>query len=232
MTNQQSQKGRGCFFYGCLTLVVLLLVGAVGTFLGVRHDITRLAENYTDTQPMELPSVTATSKEAEAVQNRMEAFADGMENGTSVEPLLLSERDLNVLIAGSPDFSEFKDKVYISLEEDQIKGQLSYPLKDIGLAKIQGRFLNGAAGFKASLEHGVLIVTLESLQVRGKDLPEKFMVQLRRENLAKEAYKDPDTAAAMRKLESIEVKDGQIIIRPRTARPKAEIEEPAAVEDY
>ena len=40
---------------------------------------------------------------------------------------------------------------------------------------VRGRYLNGEADFKASLSDGVLIVTLESVEVNGKKVPDEFM---------------------------------------------------------
>ena len=50
------RKGRGCFFYGCLTSLVLLLVVfllALFTVRWIRNEINA----YTDTAPMTLPKV-------------------------------------------------------------------------------------------------------------------------------------------------------------------------------
>jgi hypothetical protein len=41
------------------------------------------------------------------------------------------------------------------------------------------------------------------------------MSQLRHENLAKEAYKDPKNAEAIRKLDSIQVQESQVLIKAR-----------------
>ena len=54
----------------------------------------------------------------------------------------------------------------------------------------RGRYLNGEADLKASLEDGVLIVTLASFEVNGKKAPEEFMTEVREQNVAKDFYKD------------------------------------------
>ena len=38
---------------------------------------------------------------------------------------------------------------------------------------------------------------------------------MRKQNLAKDAYKDPKNAEMIRKLESLEIKDGKIILKVR-----------------
>ncbi len=44
------------------------------------------------------------------------------------------------------------------------------------------------------------------------------MTNLRQQNLAQDVYKNPENAQQIRNLESIEIKDGKLIIKPR---PKA-----------
>ena len=145
------------------------------------------------------------------------SFGEAMEQGKLVEPLILTERDINALLAKAPNTKELADKVYVSLNGDQVKGQVSIPLSGLGwLGK--GRYLNGEATFNVSLENGVLIVTAQEIKVKGKPLPEQFMKQLRQENLAKEAYKDSKNAEAIRKLDSVQIEGGRAIIRARETK--------------
>ena len=83
------------------------------------------------------------------------------------------------------------------------------------LGLTRGRYLNGEAELKVSLEDGVLFVTIDSFEINGKRPPEEFMDSFRAQNIVKDIYKDPKTAEEIRKLESIEIKDGKIIIKAR-----------------
>jgi hypothetical protein len=85
----------------------------------------------------------------------------------------------------------------------------------------KGRYLNGEADLKASFDNGILIVTLDSLEVNGKHLPDEIMNGLRQQNLAKDAYKDPKNAEMLRKVDSMTIKDGKIIIRVRAKGAEA-----------
>ncbi len=105
------------------------------------------------------------------------------------------------------------------MEGDKLKAQVSIPLDNLEVSPLRGRFLNGEAELKASLSDGVLIVTLDSLEVNGKQLPQRFLEELRAQNLAKDAYKNPRNAEMIRRFESIQIQDGKIILRPR-AREK------------
>ncbi len=215
-TPAPATKGRGCFFYGCLTSVVLLLLAGLLVFLGVRFVRNKL-NAYTDAQPLKMPKVEMTDAEFQILQQRMKAFAAALEQGKPLEPLSLNERDLNALIGLSPNTKELADKVHVSLNGNEVKGMVSIPLSGLGwLGK--GRYLNGDATFQVSLENGVLIVTAQEIRVKGVPIPESFMGPLRRENLAKEAYKDPQNAETIRKFESIQVEDSQVTVKARPAQ--------------
>jgi hypothetical protein len=209
-------KGRGCLFYGCLTCLVLLVIAGVMAFFAVRFVRNRI-NDYTDAAPMKLPKVEMADAEFKQLDERVKSFRDAMEQGKPTGPLVLTERDLNALIVNAPNAKEMADKVYVSLSGDQVKGQVSLPLSGLGwLGK--GRYLNGDAAFNVSLENGVLIVTAREVRVKGEPLPEAIMARLRQENLARDLYKDPKNAEALRKVESVQVQDAQVIIKARPAK--------------
>lgn len=222
MNQEPVRKGRGCLFYGCLTLVVLVVVGAAALYFGTRYALNQAIQKYTDSGPMTLPKVEFTVAEAAGAQARFKAFQEAIKAGTPTEPLSLAEKEINALIANSPDFGKLKDKVYVSLDGNQIKGQISYPLEEVPipwLARMgKGRYLNGAAGLNVSMQNGSLLVTLQSLEVKGEPVPDQFMAGVRQQNLAQEVYKDARNVEALGKIESIEIKDGKIEVKARAGK--------------
>jgi hypothetical protein len=76
---------------------------------------------------------------------------------------------------------------------------------------------------KATLKDGILNLTIETLEVNGRPVPKEFMDALNQSSL--EFSKDPDFANRMRKFDSLEVKDGKIIINGRGTKTG---KEPAA----
>jgi hypothetical protein len=216
-------RQRGCLFYGCiiagiLSLLVLIAVG-VGVLFVYRW-FERVLEEYTATAPRELPRVEMAAEQRQTLRERVEAFRAAIKEGRPTEPLVLSSEDLNALIDENPDL---KGKVYVAINQEKLKGQVSIPLNNFpSFGLTRGRYLNGEGEFKVSLQDGVLIVTLESLLVNGKTLPAELMNSFRNQNLARDAYKDERTAEEIRKFQSIEVKDGKVIItaRDRTRAPE------------
>jgi hypothetical protein len=219
-------KQRGCFFYGCViasVLTVLLIIGLAGLAYLAYRTFNQYMEEYTSKTPRDLPQVKVTKEEQEAVVDRFKSFRQRIKDQTATEPLVLTGEDLNALVQEVP---ELKGRVFFTVEEGKIKGQVSIPLSlfmDTNFTR--GRYLNGEAEFKASLADGVLVVILDSIEVNGKRPPEQAMANLRQQNLAKDFYKDPENAAMIRRFESLEITDGKIVIKPR---PKSKSTEEAS----
>ena len=224
---QAPPRQRGCFFYGCiiasvLAVLTMILIG-VGAVLLYRL-AGRMVEEYTATVPRDLPKVEMPAEKRQTLKERVETFRKAVNEGTPTEQLVLTSDDLNALLEEQP---ELKGKIYVKVEGDEVKGQVSIPLDQLGFPMVKGRYLNGEADLKASLKDGVLIVTLDSIEVNGKRVPDQVMEGIRKENLAKDAYKDEKSSEMMRKLESLEIKDGKIILKVR-AKPGATSVEPTA----
>jgi hypothetical protein len=209
-------RQRGCFFYGCViasVLTVLLIIAlALLAYVALRT-ANRYLEEYTSTKPRELPKVQLSEEQREEVVERFKEFRQDVNDGTATEPLVLTGDDLNALVEEEP---KLKGRVHLTIEGDEVKGQVSIPLTlFLDSSMTRDRYLNGEAKFRASLDNGVLIVTLDSLEVNGKSPPEQIMADIRKQNLAKDAYKDPENAEMIRRFESLQIKDGKIILKPR-----------------
>lgn len=220
-------RQRGCFFYGCVissVLAVLLIIAlAVLAFFAMRF-FSGLVDEWTSPAPAELPKVQVSEEVRTSVRDRVNAFRKALTEGTAVDPLVLDSDDLNALIEENPDL---RGRIFARVEGDKLKAKISFPLEKLKIGMLKGRYLNGEAELKASLGDGILVVTLETLEVNGKHPPERFLSELRKQNLAKDAYDNPDNAEMIRRFESLEIKDGKIILKPRNrAKPAAESTQP------
>lgn len=211
-SDQNPPKKRGCFFYGCLSMIVLSLVAVLLIYLGFRY-LGRVAEEFTDSKPALIETVEVSPARLEALQKRLAAFKEVLDAQKVSEELSLSAEDLNSLIANEPGLKELRNRVFVSIEGDWIKGKVSIPLDKFPLFRLKGRYLNGTATFKASLENGHLLVMLDTLEVNGKPLPAQFLSQLRKQNLAQDVQQDPKTAQAIQKFETIRIQDGSVIVK-------------------
>ena len=213
-------RQRGCFFYGCVIAsvltVLLIIMLAVLAFIGVRF-FYGLVEQWTSPTPMELPKVQISEDQQKSVRERIQRVQGGGRRrnggrspGADQRGPQRADRGFS-RIQGQGSTPGWRETSSRPRSASRSTTWRSSPLR--------GRFLNGEAELKASLSDGVLIVTLDSLEVNGKQLPERFLAELRAQNLAKDAYKNPRNAEMIRRFESIQIQDGKIILRPR-AREK------------
>ncbi len=216
MSTEPGKQRRGCLFYGCLGAIVFALIIVVALFFVYRVAVNRFLA-FTDTKSTELPKVEMTAGESESLQKRVQGFSEDLKAGKTPDVLRLSEKEINGMIATLPELQGLKDKVYVSIDKNRVRGQVSWPLDKLPIPALRNRYVNGEATFKVSLQGGVLIVTLDSLSVGGKSAPEEMMTAFRAENLAKDIYRDPKQAEFMQQLESVEVTDGGVSV---TAKPK------------
>jgi hypothetical protein len=224
------RKPRGCLFYGCLTVAILaliavLLVGA-GAYFGYRA-VEEFVQEYAEDAPKPVPVVELPAEEVEAVQERIKKFRDALSAGKPTEPLVLTAAEINSLIAEVP---VLEGRLAVDFAGDKVRGQVSLPLDALGFPAnvlFPGKYLNGNAEFRVGIEDGELVVRLESLEVKGKRVPDTFVATLRTENLAREAN-TPANAPHVAKIKSIEIKDDKLIISPK---PPPELQGPAPAKE-
>jgi len=201
---------------GCLSIIVLAAVGGYLAYRGIKGVIVRVADQYTSTEPLQLPEVDVTDEQASTLLERVSTFTQELDAGDGTPPALtLTARDINTLIERHPEWSEVSDKLRVSIEGDRIHGQTSIPLGGIS-SMLEGRYLNALAVFRLELSAGRLAVYLDSAEVGGNVLPEELMGPLRAENLAEKVNQDPDVAAILDKLQSVTIQNGTLSIVPKT----------------
>ena len=216
--NTEQKKKGGCakaFGIGCLSILILAAAGGFLAYRGVKKAIGKLSEEYTQTAPATLPTVKVSESEVAELFARVKEFSIAVKEGESASTeLILTAKDLNVLIQKSPAWSSVAGKVYVRIEDNSIHGDASFPLDEL-MPLLKDRWLNGSASFKVETAAGRLLVFADSLSIRGKPLPEDFMKGLRSKNLAEEITKNPEKAALFEKLEFIKISDNKLHIKSR-----------------
>jgi hypothetical protein len=225
-----ARRPRGCLFYGCLTVAILALIAIIlvgtGAYLGYRA-VEEFVQEYADDVGKPVPVVELPAEEVEAVQERIKKFRDALAAGKATDPLVLTADEVNSLIAEQP---WLPGKLALEFAGDKVRGQVSIPLESLGFPAnvlFPGKFLNGNAEFSVGLDGDQLVVKLESLEVKGKHVPDNYVATFRAENLARGAN-TPANAKHVARLKSIEIKDGKLIISPK---PQPEAPGPAPAKD-
>lgn len=224
MTNESnSPKKRGCLFYGCLSLIIVALlvvtVGILGYFF-VKRTAEGWMRDYTDVAPARLERVEYSREETAVLQRKVAEFQKALESGTNLVELTLTAEDLNALISAQ---RELKDKLFVRIDNDQVRGDISMPLSDMGPLKLGGRYLNATVAFNIVLTNGVLDVRLRDAKVNEKPLPAMILSELKKNNLAQDLQKDPRSAADVAQFDTIQVTNGAVVLRNRLG-PRGNIE--------
>jgi hypothetical protein len=213
-------KKRGCFFYGCITCLVIIVVVGLAGFLAVRYAVNRLnatIAEYTDDHPIALPKVEMSKAEMEALRHRLDSFNDALNAHSNAPPLVLSTREVNALLENTPEMNGFTNSFYVDIVSNQIKGSISLPMDGfrIPLVKFKGRYLNGSGTFGFAKSNDMVFVNIQSLEVKGKPLPQTYLAQLRNVNLAENYNKNSTNRAVLADYDSIVVSNNSVIIEPK-----------------
>jgi len=222
MPDHPSGKGRGCFFYGCLTGILVFFGVLVGLYFGIRQAVRILNRDYTATAPTPLPQLQVSQSERERIAQSIREQADAAAKSKSPPPLALSETELNVLLAQSPELKSYVKQIYFKPEDNILKAQVSIPLdqfdfwktasKRMWLPELRNRYLNGTASFDVASSNGQVTLFLKDLVVNGKSLPKTFIDKVKSENLARNANQDSKLQPTLNRVQSIEVKDSKVIV--------------------
>ena len=216
MDEPTTKPRRGCFHFGCIAGLILMLVMLVGGLIGLYY-AKKMFNDFTDTKPAQLPQVQMSPAEIDRLEQRLDTFRAAIRSGKPTEPLTLSADEINALMQNDPDFSALKGKLYVTFEADQIKGQLSLAMQEVGLSIFKGRYLNGTGTFSLSLQRGRILLHLLTFAVKNKHVPEVYMQEIRKHNFAENFNSNPRAKAALDRLQDIKIHEGKLTVLPKPA---------------
>src|SRR5260221_3331870 len=215
MDDQTPKPRRSFLSYGCLAGLVFMLMVVLGGLFGLYY-AKKMFRDFTDSTPMALPQTQMSRAEIDQLEQRIETFRQTVRTGKPTPPLILTSDEINALIANDSDFGALKGKLYVTMSGDNVKGQLSVPMDSVGLPLFKGRYLNGTGTFNVSLHSGRIRLSTMSFLVKGKPVPEVYMEQIRKNNLAEGINSDPRATAALDRLQDIKVQDGKLVVIPKS----------------
>lgn len=207
--------GIGCSV-GCLFTLLIAGVISYVIYVKAKEIGTGILNEYTSETPIVFVAPEADQASIDDVISRYDAFSDAMKEGTETSPLTLSEADINLLIYHHPDWKEMAGHTSISIEDDQLTGQLSIPLDELG-SLLKGRFLNGSATIRLSLSDGHLEGYMDSIEVANQMVPPEIISELQKDNIFKKSETDPEFREKIRGLDEIRIEGGELIIVPKPA---------------
>jgi hypothetical protein len=215
-------KERSCLFYGCLTVLVLVVIFCVVIFFAVRAAVTSFVAKHTSSQPLSMPKIEMTTSERQALDAKLTGFQaiTNQAAAASVPALTLNAGEINELISRHPDM---KNRFFVDIGSNQITGKISLPLEELKFPIIgrwlKGRYLNGSAGLRAGVQSGVLVVNLASVEVNGVQVPPEVISGMSQENLAMGFYGNPQVSNVLTRLASVEINEGKVVVKPKVPDP-------------
>jgi hypothetical protein len=222
---QQRRARRGCMFYGCIVGIVMMLMLLAGVLFGL-HQLQKTVIGFTDSNPTAFPTVNLSPSQLDALRQRVNTFSNAVSTGKPATPLVLDSDEINALIADHAGRTNLAGNVYVSLQDDKVKGQISIRLSDLPVrvlkSRFKNRFLNGNAVLSVSLHQGNLGIFVDQVNVKGKPLPDSFMRPLHEINWAESASTNRNASSALSKIQAIEVKDGKLIVTPAEGPEKTQ----------
>lgn len=210
------KKKKGCMFYGCLSTVVLCLVGAAILYWFIGGLQSSLA-------PVALPNISYSQEEANGVRAKIGLFAAAAKSGPA--EINLSERDLNLALQSLPELVKIKDYVRITVNGDKIGAILSIPVKEIPFdqgqlpeniplfGKPDDMHVNGRAVVRIDGSGAEPKIYLDNLELPGAPAPFAKVISTivgRVDLFQKWKEKNPNEA---KKLRGLEVRDSSLILK-------------------
>ena len=218
--DRTQKSGRGCLFYGLITIVAVIIALFVGTYFGTRKALNMVMQNYTGTAPVEIPQLELTPEEREARVEALDAeMRKAVESGGTVA---FGDVDLNLLLARTPGVSNFADQIFLRVETNRVKADVSIPLDQFEDWKkvarrfqskdLSGRYLNATLSLVPAVVNGALQLDLEEIEVKGEALPDTFTGKVDLETVTEQANRSPEAKKVLDRIEAVEVTEGEVRI--------------------
>ena len=207
------KKSYRWVLYTFLGLVGLAICVVVIGGLVVRHAIKSFVQNYTQIQPVALPKVEDAPQKMEQLTGKFMAFKAALDADKIPEPWVLTADDLNAVVASIPPI---QDKLFFSIDGNQINAKFSLSLEQLTKGKFKGRHLNGVVHLKVGVANQSLNIWADAIEANGKPLPSYIMKRIRLQNLANQMNNNVTQAQIIQQIDTLEVKDDQIIITGRS----------------
>ncbi|MXY48468.1 MAG: hypothetical protein F4Y38_04105 [Gemmatimonadetes bacterium] len=199
---------------GCLSAIILLAVIAGAAYYFILQASDELVDTYTSPEPLDFARAEEGRDEALSVIDRFRDFVIALERGEETGSFSLSADDINALLEYEDLLREFHGMARVDIQDDRLLAEISVPL-DLFNERFEGRYLNGTGDISVEMRDGRLEVNIDRLEVGGRNIPEEFMNEIRKNNLVETLLQDHSLERFMGLVKSVKVEDGRVVIEPK-----------------
>ena len=174
-------------------LFVAISVGALLFF--VRSKFIK----YTSDAPAQIEQVYFSSNEEKDIKERIKELKSISQKGGE---FVLTDRDLNLLIASNP---QFKNRAYVDFMGDKINIKFSIPFMK--------RYINGDLSGKLSMKDGLLKLEIDRCNVMGFKTPSKELRDKIASSLVEGLKNNPEFRKIERRIEYVYLEKQKLHIK-------------------
>ena len=206
---------RGCLFRALAIVGVLAALLAIAGYFMLRALENRM-EDISHEKPLEMPTPHRSAERKLALVEQVEAFLRNIEAGNK-DRLELTGDDINILLSHYTPMEEKGWRIHAGIDGSIIRFQASIPINSLvdmtpfPLQRVGNRYMNGTFDFEISMRDGELSVFLVEADLGDQSVTNSVRAELQHANLADE-LEDSGVGAWIRKLNTIEVKNGVLIL--------------------
>lgn len=222
MPDSTQKQGRGCFFYGCLSAVLIFIGVIAGVYFGTRKAVKMAVAAFTTNAPAAIPKLELSEADRQALLRSIEQQAEAAFRASNSATLALGEKEINALLAQAPQTAAFASQFYLKPSGTQLQAQVSLPLDQFQLWKefarklhakdLEGRYFNGVAVLDPHVTNGTLALVVRDLLVNGKSLPGDFTSRLKNFDLTAQARNEANAQALLSRVRSVSIQDGKLVL--------------------
>lgn len=210
----KKSSGRNCLLYGCLSMVVLVMLGILTVYLVFSYAFNSVVEQFTATEPRQFEDAALPQAEMDALKQRIATFTEALKDTNATAVLTLDAADLNALLVSNSDTQAMKDTVRVRLEDNTVVCDVSIPLSDFAklpmMSRLEGRHLNANLDLSVLLENGALFTELSGARVKDQPLPDNVVQEVQKNLPWEELKKSPEMEGFFRRVKWLRVENGEL----------------------
>jgi hypothetical protein len=215
-------------FAGCAILIaaVLVMVFLIGFSISVLFRQFNAIAKFTGEKPVQIQIVPVDGRESELnrLAEKIEAFRQAVGGDGSAE-LELNAEEINLAIAAYEDFKDLRGTMKVAeITPEEIRLEISFRLNgkprlakegEGGWITSDPRYLNGTIVAEPGLLKREVVLQIKDIEVKDSEVVKEFIAQMSPYRIAERYVDDGGIGSVMKKLTSVELKDGAILFEKK-----------------